>query len=339
MDAMRIVRRHEPDARLVVAGRGPMLEDVLRERGGVERVAAVAARPDGIAVPKVSSADQVRRIAADLDAAGADPQLAIWAMIETPQAVLDAREIAQASERLAVLVMGTNDLVKELHSRHVPGRAPLTTALQLCVLAARAADVIILDGVYNDVRDAEGFAAQVNEAVLMGFDGKTLIHPGQVEVCNSTFAPSEEAVEEAKGVLQAWEDGAGKGVVTHNGKMIENRPLYVALAQRKDVRHQQLAAQMMQQNQLRMQHANGHVWDGIDIASEGVSNNMDQFVWEPALIKINALSSSAEAARLILSIDETIRAQPNEPAGGGPPMPPGTAQRALRSGGRGLPRR
>ena len=92
-------------------------------------------------------------------------------------------------------------------------------------------------------------------------------------------------------------------------------------------------------NQLRMQHANGHVWDGIDIASEGVSNNMEQFVWEPALIKINALSSSAEAARLILSIDETIRAQPNEPAGGGPPMPPGTAQRALRSGGRGLPRR
>ena len=92
-------------------------------------------------------------------------------------------------------------------------------------------------------------------------------------------------------------------------------------------------------NQLRMQHANGHVWDGIDIASEGVSNNLEQFVWEPALIKINALSSSAEAARLILSIDETIRAQPNEPAGGGPPMPPGTAQRALRSGGRGLPRR
>lgn len=191
--------------------------------------AAVAARPDGIAVPKVSSADQVRRIAADLDAAGADPQLAIWAMIETPQAVLDASEIAQASERLAVLVMGTNDLVKELHSRHVPGRAPLTTALQLCVLAARAAGVVILDGVYNDVRDAEGFAAQVNEAVLMGFDGKTLIHPSQVAPANDGFAPSPAEVEDARALIAAWQEGNG-GVATYRGRMIEQ--LHVDEAER-----------------------------------------------------------------------------------------------------------
>ena len=169
--------------------------------------AAVAARPDGIAVPKVSSADQVRRIAADLDAAGADPQLAIWAMIETPQAVL----------------------VKELHSRHVSGRAPLTTALQLCVLAARAAGVIILDGVYNDVRDAEGFAVQVNEAVLMGFDGKTLIHPSQVAPANDGFAPSPAEVEDARALIAAWQEGNG-GVATYRGRMIEQ--LHVDEAER-----------------------------------------------------------------------------------------------------------
>ena len=202
--------------------------------------AAVAARPDAIAVPKVGSAEQVRAIVADMEAAGADENIKLWAMIETPGAVLGCRAIAEASDRLTVLIMGTNDLTKELRASHVPGRAPVTTALQLCMLAARAAGVVILDGVYNAVKDLEDFTAECEQGRDMGFNGKTLIHPGQVEVCNSTFAPSEAAVEEAKGVLQAWQNGAGKGVVTHNGKMIEN--LHVDIARRVLATHEAISA-------------------------------------------------------------------------------------------------
>ena len=192
--------------------------------------AAATAGPAGIVVPKVNSAEEVRSLVAAIEAAGAPEHTKLWAMIETPAAIFDVREIAQASDRLAVLVMGTNDLVKELQADHVPGRGPLQTALSLALLAAREAGIAILDGVYNNVKDAEGFAAECTQGRDMGFDGKTLIHPGQVEVCNDTFAPSPEAVEEAKGILEAWEAGAGKGVVTYNGKMIEN--LHVDIARR-----------------------------------------------------------------------------------------------------------
>jgi citrate lyase subunit beta/citryl-CoA lyase len=192
--------------------------------------AAVAAGPDAIAVPKVGSAEQVRAVAAEMEAAGAGPQMAIWAMIETPRAVLDCLEIAEASERLTVLVMGTNDLTKELQARHVPGRAPVITALQMCVLAARAAGTVILDGVYNDVRDAEGFRAQAEEAMLMGFDGKTLIHPSQVGPANEVFSPSAEEIADAHGLIEAWDAGEGSGVVTYHGRMIEN--LHVETARR-----------------------------------------------------------------------------------------------------------
>lgn len=192
--------------------------------------AAAKAGPAGIVVPKVNSAEEVRSLVAAIEAAGAPEHTKLWAMIETPAAIFDVREIAQASARLAVLVMGTNDLVKELQADHVPGRGPLQTALSLALLAAREAGIAILDGVYNNVKDAEGFAAECTQGRDMGFDGKTLIHPGQVEVCNDTFAPSPEAVEEAEGILEAWEAGAGKGVVTYNGKMIEN--LHVDIARR-----------------------------------------------------------------------------------------------------------
>ena len=165
-----------------------------------------------------------------LEWAGAPERTRLWAMIETPEAIFNVREIATASDRLAVLVMGTNDLVKELNAEHVPGRAPLLTSLSLSLLAARAAGVAILDGVYNDVKDTDGFLAECRQGREMGFDGKTLIHPGQVEGANSAFAPSSEAVEDARGILQAWEDGAGTGVVTYNGRMIEN--LHVESAQR-----------------------------------------------------------------------------------------------------------
>ncbi|MBB6628304.1 CoA ester lyase [Nocardioides sp. KIGAM211] len=192
--------------------------------------AAAQAGPAGVVVPKVNSADEVRGLVAALEKAGAPDHTKLWAMVETPQAIFDVRELAAASDRLAVLVMGTNDLVKELYAEHVPGRAPLLTSLSLSLLAARAAGIAIVDGVYNDVKDTDGFLAECRQGREMGFDGKTLIHPGQIEGANEAFAPSERAVEDARGILQAWEDGKGSGVVTYNGKMVEN--LHVESAQR-----------------------------------------------------------------------------------------------------------
>ena len=151
-------------------------------------------------------------------------------MVETPYAMLHAEDIAAASDRLTVLVMGTNDLAKELYAEHVPGRAPILPSLHTALLAARAAGIAILDGVYNDVKDTEGFLAECRQGREMGFDGKTLIHPSQVDGANEAFAPSEQAIDDARGILKAWEDGRGTGVVTYNGRMVEN--LHVESAQR-----------------------------------------------------------------------------------------------------------
>jgi citrate lyase subunit beta/citryl-CoA lyase len=182
-----------------------------------------------VVVPKVNSADEVQQLVAAMEKAGAPDHTKLWAMIETPVAILDALSIARASERLAVLVMGTNDLVKELYAEHVPGRAPILPSLHIALLAARAAGVAIVDGVYNDVKNLDGFLAECRQGREMGFDGKTLIHPGQVEGANAAFAPSEQAIEEARGVLAAWE-ARDSGVVTYNGRMIEN--LHVESARR-----------------------------------------------------------------------------------------------------------
>ncbi len=194
--------------------------------------AAAQAGPGGIVVPKVSSVADVRAIEAALEKAGAPDRTLIWAMVETPAAMLHCEEIARASERLAVLVMGTNDLAKELRAAHVPGRQPLLTGLGLCLLAARATGNAILDGVYNDVKDAEGFAAECRQGVEMGFDGKTLIHPGQIEPCNAAWAPSEQAVADARALIETFERAIaeGRGVVVHNGRMVEN--LHVETARR-----------------------------------------------------------------------------------------------------------
>jgi citrate lyase subunit beta/citryl-CoA lyase len=138
--------------------------------------------------------------------------------------MLHAEAIASSSERLAVLVMGTNDLAKELHAEHVPGRQPLLTGLGLCLLAARAHGKVILDGVYNDIKDEAGFEAECVQGRQLGFDGKTLIHPSQVEPANSVWAPAADAVDDARALIAAFEEGlaAGRGVATHNGRMIEN---------------------------------------------------------------------------------------------------------------------
>jgi citrate lyase subunit beta/citryl-CoA lyase len=194
--------------------------------------AAAQAGPDAVVVPKVDDPRTVREVAAALEAAGAPDRTAIWAMIETPAAMFEARAVAAASERLTVLVLGTNDLVKELHAEHVPGRAPLLPALGMALLAARATGRAVLDGVYNDVRNLEGFEAETRQARQLGFDGKTLIHPAQVEPCNRVFAPAAEDVERSRRIIAAFEEATsqGRGVVTVDGRMIEN--LHVEEARR-----------------------------------------------------------------------------------------------------------
>jgi citrate lyase subunit beta/citryl-CoA lyase len=194
--------------------------------------AVAAAGPAAVVVPKIDSAGAVHAIEKGLEASGAPDHTAIWAMVETPVAMLGAREVAESSERLTVLVMGTNDLAKELGAEPVPGRAPLLTGLGLGLLAARAAGKVILDGVYNDLRDPEGFEAECVQGRQMGFDGKTLIHPSQLEPCNRVFAPTSEAIEQAGRIIAAFEEAEaeGRGVVTVDGRMIEN--LHVEQARR-----------------------------------------------------------------------------------------------------------
>lgn len=189
-----------------------------------DMAAAAAAGPDAIVVPKVNSADEVRQLVAAMEAAGAPEKTKLWAMIETPVAVLHAEEIARASERLTAFVMGTNDLNKELGAELVPGRQPLLTGLSLALLGARAAGIAVLDGVWMDVKDVDGLRGECVQGRQMGFDGKTLIHPGQVETANEVFAPSPQQVEEARGIIAAFEEAVaqGKGVATYQGKLVEN---------------------------------------------------------------------------------------------------------------------
>ncbi len=198
---------------------------------GVDDLAAAgAARPSGVVIPKVDSVATLDEVARRLDEAGASGTT-IWAMVETPTAILDARSIA-AHERVAVLVMGTNDLAKELRAELLPGRHPLLPHLATALLAAREAGKVILDGVYNDVKDADGFESECRQGAEMGFDGKTLIHPSQVEPCNNVWAPTTDAIEYAERVIAAFEEAEaeGRGVVTVDGRMIEN--LHVANARR-----------------------------------------------------------------------------------------------------------
>jgi len=186
--------------------------------------AIAEAGPAAVVVPKIDSVSDVAAVEKALEAAGAPDHTKIWAMLETPMAMLHAAEIASSSERLTVLVMGTNDLAKELHAEHVPGRQPLLFGLSQCLIAARYAGKVILDGVYNDIKNEVGFEAECVQGRQMGFDGKTLIHPSQLDPCNRVFAPSEAEIETARRIIAAFEEAEaeGKGVVTVDGRMIEN---------------------------------------------------------------------------------------------------------------------
>jgi citrate lyase subunit beta/citryl-CoA lyase len=195
--------------------------------------AAAAAGPDAILVPKVESAEQVRQLVAAMEAAGAPDRTRLWAMIETPRALLHAVEIAAAHDRLTVIVMGTNDIVNETYGLHVPGRNPVVlTALSWTLIAVRAAGKVVIDGVYNDVRNEDGFLAEARQGREMGFDGKTLIHPSQVEPANEAFSPSDSDIERAEGLIAAFDaaKAAGAGVATYNNKLVEE--LHVRDAQR-----------------------------------------------------------------------------------------------------------
>ncbi len=200
--------------------------------GHADLAATATADADGVLLPKVESADAVRQALAVLDAAGAPADLALWCMLETPRGILQAAEIAAASPRLGGLVMGTSDLAKELHAAHTPLRLPLLTALGLCLLAARAQDLAILDGVFLDLQDEAGFEAACRQGAELGFDGKTLIHPKQIGPANRAFALSAAEVATARRIIEAHEAARakGQGVVLVDGRLIE--ALHVVEARR-----------------------------------------------------------------------------------------------------------
>ncbi|MCB9948631.1 MAG: CoA ester lyase [Rhodospirillaceae bacterium] len=200
--------------------------------GQADLVAVATAGADGILLPKVESADMVRKAEAILVGAGAPDGLALWCMMETPLGVLNAKEIASSTPRLAGFVMGTSDLAKDTHAAHTAMRLPLLTSLSWCLLAARAYGLAVLDGVYLDLADDEGFAASCTQGVELGFDGKTLIHPKTVAAANTAFAPSAAEIEFSRRIIGAHAEAAaeGKGVVVVDGKLIEN--LHVENARR-----------------------------------------------------------------------------------------------------------
>jgi citrate lyase subunit beta/citryl-CoA lyase len=187
-------------------------------------LAAAATLPiDAVLLPKVENAERVRLALDLLDALGARPELAVWCMIETPLGVLAAADIAAASPRMAALVLGTSDLANDLHARPARDRQPLLTAFGLVLLAARAYGHAALDGVHLDLADAEGFAAACHQGRVLGFDGKTLIHPDQIAPANAIFAASVEEVARAKRLVAAYAEAnaAGKGAARFEGRLIE----------------------------------------------------------------------------------------------------------------------
>ncbi|MBD1546482.1 HpcH/HpaI aldolase/citrate lyase family protein [Roseibium aggregatum] len=189
--------------------------------------AAIDARPDAILIPKVNSPADLERAAHKLALGNAPQTVRLWAMMETPLAMLNAAAIAACGRdpevRLSCFVMGTNDLAKETRAKLNPGRAVMMPWLMTCVAAARTGGIDILDGVYNNFSDLDGFAAECAQGVEMGMDGKTLIHPKQIEACHAAFSPSEEEVAWARKINEifALPENASKGAIQVDGKMVE----------------------------------------------------------------------------------------------------------------------
>ena len=194
------------------------------------------AKPDGILVPKISTVEDLNAIGARLASIGADASIKVWAMIETARAVLDADRLASASRdpktRLAGFVFGPNDIARETRIRMQPGRAAMIPMITHCILATRAHGLEILDGPYSDFSNVDGFAHECTQGRDLGFDGKTLIHPGQIEACNAIFTPPAEEVAEARKVIAAFErpENASKGAIQIDGRMVER--LHADMAKR-----------------------------------------------------------------------------------------------------------
>jgi citrate lyase subunit beta / citryl-CoA lyase len=238
-EAKAAARQQVMDA--VTAGFGP--REVIVRINGLDTQwwlddlnAAARAKPDAVLVPKVSRPNHLEDVAERLVDISADHKIRVWAMMETPLAMLNARDIAAAASdietRLTAFVMGTNDLAKETRAKITPGRAAMLPWLMNCMAAARAFGLDIIDGVYNDLADADGFARECSEAREMGFDGKTLIHPNQIAPCNVAFSPSAEEVAQAQKIIAAFDlpENRDKGVVQLEGRMVER--LHADMARR-----------------------------------------------------------------------------------------------------------
>ncbi len=234
-DAKDLARRQAVDA--VRAGGFGNRVVTIRCNGldtpwGADDIAAIAAAmPDAIVLPKIADTEDLARYKRALAASGADGALRLWPMIEVPSAILTARDLG-ADPEVDVFVMGTNDLTLELRAAAVPGRAPIVPHLAHALLAARACGIRIVDGVFNDIGDLDGFVAECRQGADMGFDGKTLIHPNQVEPCNTAWTPTDAEIAHAHKVIEAFDAAAatGRGVATVDGRMIEN--LHVEIARR-----------------------------------------------------------------------------------------------------------
>ncbi len=205
------------------------LNGMTTEWGPADLATIAPVGPQAVLLPKVGSAAEIAAVAAELDKHPACAETRIWAMMETPIGILNAASIATAP-RMGGFVMGTNDLAKELMTRFRPDREPLLTSLQLCLLAARAAGIAIVDGVYNAFKDEDGLRAECIQGRDMGFDGKTLIHPAQVAIANEVFAPSDAEIDLARRQIAAFEaaEAEGKGVAVVDGKIVENLHIVTA---------------------------------------------------------------------------------------------------------------
>ena len=201
------------------------INDLNTEWGKDDLKSAVNSCPDVILTPKVSGARDVEQIDVATTKSGANDDLKLWVMIETPSAILNIAEIAGMAphSRLSGFIMGTNDLAKELRIQPTPDRSAFQSALNLSVIAARANDIVVIDGVFNDIGNNQGFLDECTQGRVLGFDGKTLIHPSQIDECNRTFSPSSDEIDRAREIVAAFEipENKGKGVVSVDGKMTE----------------------------------------------------------------------------------------------------------------------
>ncbi len=233
-DARELLRNYFLEHPTSTTERIIRINALASEWGAEDLLAARACRPDAILLPKVQTPKDVMNVAEVLEDTDASENIRLWAMIETPRGILNGEAIAElglrSTARLDCLVVGTNDIAKETGTKLTKGRAVIMTWLMQIVLCAKAGQLDVIDGVYNDFADLDGFAAECLEALQMGFDGKTLIHPSQIETANAAFLPDASSVTEARAIVAAFDrpENSDKGVIALSGKMVERLHLDAA---------------------------------------------------------------------------------------------------------------